>query len=132
MESNLLVPMYAAYAMVAVPLTVWIARTLFRNGQVFLDDVFSDARLAGAVNQLLVVGFYLLNLGYACLLMKADPATTPVAAVETLASKLGALLLTLGAVHFTNMYLFYRIRRRAQLRAQVPVAPQYKMDPCSR
>ena len=130
MASSFLVPVYAAYALVTVPLVVWLARTLFKNGAVFLDTVFEDHRIAEAVNRLLVVGFYLFNLGYALLWMKAEAAETEIAAVETLAWKLGALLLALGAMHFFNMYLFYRIRRRAQLKVlPPPVAPQMRIDP---
>ena len=125
-----LVPVYAAYAAVTVPLTVFLARTLSKNGAVFLEGVFTDEpKLADAVNQLLVVGFYLLNLGYAALIMKADPAPTAVSAAEILAWKLGALLLSLGALHFVNMYLFHRIRRRGQIRlAPPPVRAQLQYN----
>ena len=121
---------YSVYAVVSIGLTVWLARTLFRNGAIFLRDVFKDnTDLAQAVNRLLVVGFYLFNLGYACLLLRADPAPTTTAAIETLASKLGALLLSLAAMHFFNMYLFHRIRRRAQLaELPPPVAAQFRVD----
>jgi hypothetical protein len=118
-----LVPVYLVYGVTAVALTLWLARTLFHNGAVFLNDVFADnPKIAEAVNRLLVVGFYLFNLGYACLLLKADPAMSVVGAIETLAYKLGALLLSLGAMHFFNMYLFHRIRRRAQLANLPPPA----------
>ncbi|HVQ27587.1 MAG TPA: hypothetical protein VMV01_20520 [Planctomycetota bacterium] len=122
---SFLVPVYATYATLSVVLTVWLARTLFRNGAVFLRAVF-DGEMADAVNRLLVVGFYLLNLGYACLLLKAHTGSaTPIEAIETLAEKLGMLLLSLGVVHFFNLYLFQRIRRRAQLTTlPPPVAPQ--------
>ena len=56
--------MYLVYLAISVGLTVWVANTLSRNGLVFLEDVFDDSKLAKAVNQLLVMGFYLLNLGY--------------------------------------------------------------------
>jgi hypothetical protein len=127
MTSHNLVAVYVVYAAVSVFLTIWLARTLSRNGEVFLDDVFMDnPRMAQSVNQLLVVGFYLLNLGYALLTLKAE-VTLPSAteAIETLAAKLGALLLALGAMHFANLYLFHRIRRRGQIRlAPPPVKPQ--------
>ena len=72
-----LVPVYVVYAVVSIGLTIWLARTLAKNGEVFLRDVFEDKPdLAGAVNRLLVVGFYLVNLGYAALIMRADPAAT--------------------------------------------------------
>jgi hypothetical protein len=113
--TTLQLPVYIAYAVIAVVLTVVLAHILRRNGEVFLVDVFRDnPALARAVNHLLVVGFYLLNLGYACLLLKADPAAGTVAAVETLAEKLGMLLLSLGGMHMLNVYIFHRIRTRAR------------------
>lgn len=130
MHTPLLVPVYAAYAVISVALTVYLARTLSKNGAVFLDDVFKDTpKLAEAVNKLLVVGFYLVNLGYAALIMKSEPAETSVAAVEVLAWKLGALLMSLAFMHFVNLFVFYRIRRRSRL-AQLPppVAPQMQLQ----
>jgi hypothetical protein len=128
-STNHLAAVYTIYATAGVGLTIWLARTLSRNGEVFLEDVFADnPRMASAVNRLLVVGFYLLNLGYAFLTLKATtPAYTPVEAIETLAMKLGALLLSLGAMHFGNLYLFHRIRRRGQIRlAPPPIKPQLR------
>ncbi len=129
MQTPYLVPVYATYATVTLGLTVFLARTLFRNGAVFLEDVFKDTpKLGEAVNRLLVVGFYLVNLGYAALIMKADGAGTVVEAVEVLAWKLGALLMSLAFMHFMNLLVFYRIRRRSRL-AQLPppVAPHMLM-----
>ncbi len=123
--NNYLVPVYLVYAVLSLALTIWLARTLFKNGAVFLEEVFDHPKMAEAVNRLLVVGFYLLNLGYACLLLKADASYTPISAIETLAQKLGMLLLSLGVVHFCNLYLFHRIRRRARVATlPPPVAPQ--------
>lgn len=131
MSGQYLIPVYGAYAVISVGLTVWIARTLFKNGAVFLEEVFADnPKMAEAVNRLLVVGFYLLNLGYASLLLKADPSTTAVAAVEVLSWKLGLLLLSLGGMHFINLLIFHRIRRRAQIaHLPPPVAPQMRVLP---
>src|SRR5687768_5704646 len=124
-----LVIVYAVYGSASIGLTVWLARTLFKNGAVFLEDVFKDnPRLAGAVNHLLVVGFYLLNLGYAAMLLRSSGAANAVEAIEVLSFKLGLLLLSLGAMHFGNMYLFHRIRRRAQLaNMPPPVPPQFRV-----
>jgi hypothetical protein len=120
--SQNLVTVYFVYAGASVGLTIWLARTLSKSGEVFLDDVFVDnPRMAPAVNRLLVVGFYLLNLGYAFVTLKAGvDSLTPVQAMETLAAKLGALLISLGVIHFGNMYLFHRIRRRSQIRLAPP------------
>jgi hypothetical protein len=122
-----LVIVYLVYTCVSVALTVWLARTLFKNGEVFLEEVFADhPRMATSVNQLLVVGFYLLNLGYALFSLRGSAQElTLIAAMELLAAKLGTLLLSLGVMHFGNLYLFHRIRRRGRIRlAPPPVEPQ--------
>src|SRR5262252_5923715 len=98
--ANHLLLVYLVYCAASVALTVWLARTLFKNGEVFLEEVFADnPRLAGSVNHLLVVGFYLLNLGYALVTLKAGHDVATLAeAMETLGMKLGSLLLVLGAM----------------------------------
>jgi len=125
--STFLILAYLTYAAVSIALTVFLARTLFKNGEVFLEEVFPDnPRMAGAVNRLLVIGFYLLNLGYAFLTLQTrEQVGSALAAIEVLSSKLGVLLVSLGIVHFANMLVLHRVRRRGQLHlAPPPVAPQ--------
>src|SRR5688500_2830488 len=131
MRDTYLVPVYLTYSAIAIALVFWLARTLFHNGEVFLEDVFDEnPRMAASVNRLLVIGFYMLNLGYAGLLLKAETAPDTVTAVEVLVQKLGILLLSLGVLHFVNMYVFFRIRRRASATMlPPPVAPQAHVDP---
>ncbi len=115
---------YLVYAVIAVGLVVWLARTLNRNGGVFLRDVFEDQDMAGAVNSLLVVGFYLLNLGYALLLYRLDPFyENNVAAFNDLVYRIGILVVSLGVIHLFNMMVFWRIRNygnKAQVAAPAP------------
>jgi hypothetical protein len=117
---------YLLYLALSVTLTVWVARTLFRNGRVFLVDVFGgDAQLADSTNRLLVVGFYLVNLGYVSLALRLgyDVADAR-GSIEALSLKIGAVLLVLGGMHFFNLVVFARLRRRARLAgAPPPVAP---------
>lgn len=68
--------MYLIYLVISIGLTIWVASTLSRNGLVFLEEVFEDNRLSRAVNSLLVVGFYLLNLGYVSVAMKHSGGCT--------------------------------------------------------
>jgi hypothetical protein len=116
---------YALYLVISILLTAWVAQTLFRNGRVFLVDVLGgNAELADSVNHLLVVGFYLVNLGYVSLALRVgyDVSTTR-ASIEVLAQKVGTVLLVLGGMHFFNLYVFSRMRRRTLLDALPPVAP---------
>ena len=102
---------YLVYASIAIGLVIYLARTLRRNGAVFLVDVFDEDRLAESVNQLLVIGFYLLNLGYALLLYQLDPSYLSLTqAFNQLIVKIGWLLFSLGIIHMLNMFVFWRIR----------------------
>lgn len=119
---------YVIYLFVSIGLTIWVARTLSRNGRVFLADVLQgDDKLADAVNHLLVVGFYLVNLGFVALYLSGDDTIEDTRGVfEALSTKVVVVLLVLGAMHLANVYVLNRIRRRGVMeREQVPpVAPQ--------
>jgi hypothetical protein len=63
---NYIITTYLMYLVITIALTIWVARTLFKNGKVFLVDIFHGNKdLADSVNNLLLVGFYLINIGYA-------------------------------------------------------------------
>jgi hypothetical protein len=132
MEGNgYVIMVYAVYAAVAVGLTIWLARTLFASGAVFLEDVFHDKPgLAGAVNRLLVVGFYMLNLGYALYILRAGRGLDAFEAVQYLVNRLALLLVTLALIHFVNVAVFWHIRGRGEQRQlPVPVAAQGTIPP---
>ncbi|MFS0699717.1 hypothetical protein AB6N24_07055 [Cellulomonas sp. 179-A 4D5 NHS] len=118
---------YLVYIAVSVALTVWVARTLTRNGEVFLVDVFhGEQKVAEATNRLLVVGFYLVNLGFVSLMLRTgQPVTSAQEVIEALASKLGAVTLLLGALHLGNVLVLSRHRFVAQPQhsAYVPSGP---------
>jgi hypothetical protein len=111
--------------MLAMPVTVWVARTLHRNGKVFLVDCFhGNAELAESVNQLLVVGFYLVNFGFVSLYLKLVDEVVEVRGIfEALSSKLGVVLLVLGAMHFFNLLVLTKLRKRANHELMPPPMP---------
>jgi hypothetical protein len=118
---------YILYLLISVGITVWVAHTLHKNGRIFLVDSFlGNEQLADSVNHLLVVGFYLINVGFVSLALKIGlkPRDT-VEGVEYLSTKIGLVLLVLGAMHFFNLYVFNKMRKRALLRShRPPVEPE--------
>src|ERR1043165_2065181 len=101
---NLIILLYSLYLLITICLTVWVARTLFRNGKLFLVDIFhGNAELAQAVNNLLLVGFYLINIGYAVYTLQIlQSIATARVLIEVLSLKLGAIILILGGMHFLD------------------------------
>lgn len=106
---------YMVYLLISIVVTIWVARTLFKNGRIFLVDAFhGNEKLADSVNQLLVVGFYLINVGYVSLMLKdTTPPASLKASIEMLSWKIGLVLLILGGMHFFNIMVFSKMRRHA-------------------
>lgn len=114
---------YLVYILASAALTVWVAKTLHKNGRLFLIDAFhGDEPRADAVNHLLVVGFYLINFGFVLLfLSRGEKPDSVIGAIEYSATKLGVVTLVLGGMHFFNMFNFDKMRRKG--RAKPPAVP---------
>jgi hypothetical protein len=124
---------YAAYLCVSVLTTIWVARTLHRNGRVFLIDAFhGNTEMADSVNHLLIVGFYLINVGYITLALKYGGTPHDLqTSIEFFSTKFGLVLVVLGAMHFFNLFNFDKMRRKAKrpvagadAEKTTPMAPQ--------
>ncbi|MDP4624667.1 MAG: hypothetical protein NWT08_05945 [Akkermansiaceae bacterium] len=117
---------YAIYLAIAVPITIWVARTLHKNGRIFLVSCFKDnEELADSVNHLLVVGFYLVNLGFVTLYLKLDNLVQGSTGIfEALSTKIGTVLLVLGGMHFLNMVVLSKLRNPDDKPNPHPQPPQ--------
>ena len=110
---------YLSYLAISIALTIWVARTLHHSGQVFLVEAFQgNEELASSVNRLLVVGFYLINVGYIAFALKTGAALSTVRQIIELEStKIGVVLLMLGIVHFLNILVLAKMRSGTTRRA---------------
>ena len=122
---------YFVYLFISVTLTLWVAHTLHKRGAIFLVDAFhGNAELAASVNHLLVVGFYLINIGFVALALKTQEViSTTSGAIEMVSDKVGFVMLILGGMHFFNLYVFTRIRNRALHVPRPPFAPDAILRP---
>ena len=116
---------YLSYIAISIALTVWVAKTLHKNGRIFLVDAFGrNEPLADSVNHLLVVGFYLVNIGYVTLALKEAQTPSDLRGIlEMLSTKLGLVLIVLGAMHFANLFIFSKLRKRGLRPAVPPPSP---------
>ncbi len=125
--SPFLVAQHLTYLALSLGTTVWVGRTIFKNGAAFLADTFLGKEvLADAVNRLLLAGFYLVNCGWVARTLKdrAEPWNAA-QLIENVATSYGSVLLILGVMHFGNLYVLSRMRRRAIAdRSSAPVAPE--------
>ena len=123
---------YVVYLGASAALTVWVGNTLYRNGRVFLVSVFKEPGLADSVNHLLVVGFYLVNLGAAAILINAGGRPTSYGdMIQETVTRIGVMLLVLGSMHFFNMFVLHLLRRPLRQRAMppTPYPPGVQVNP---
>jgi hypothetical protein len=122
---NYTVLAYLLYLPISIVMTIWVARTLHRNGRVFLVQAFHGNETMGdSVNHLLVVGFYLINVGFITTALRYGAKPTDLQSmVEFLSTKLGVVLLVLGAMHFFNVFNFDKMRRKGSRPEPVVAAP---------
>jgi hypothetical protein len=125
---NYIIITYCLYLVTTICITIWVARTLFKNGKVFLIEIFhGNKELADSVNNLLLVGFYLINIGYAVYTLQVDyNIVNTREVIESLSIKIGLIILILGAMHFFNLYIFFNLRKKALANRVVHVASAHQ------
>ena len=111
---------YIVYTILSIALTVWVGRTLFTNGRIFVIDAFrGNIEMADAVNKLLLVGFYLVNIGFVSLYLKyGEQPANLLEAIEYISTKIGVVLLVLGGMHYFNMRNIAKMRSKALKKPQ--------------
>ncbi len=127
METSKIFIGYIIYLPIAITLTYFVSKTLFKNGKAFMIDIFKGKdNIAIATNRLFEVGFYLLNIGWALLILKIDSHrfnNTYQNLIEILSFKIGGFSIYLGLMLFLNMYLFFRGRKKSKLTTSIaPIA----------
>lgn len=116
MNNNMLIAAYGVYLPVTLFLTYYVAKTLFNNGKIFMLDIFKGrVEIAESTNHLLRVGFYLLNIGFAMLMLKTNYSVdSGQTLLEVLSLKIGGFSIYLGFMLFFNLYLFFRGKRKSK------------------
>ncbi|MEH6657378.1 hypothetical protein [Leeuwenhoekiella marinoflava] len=118
METSKILVGYFIYLPITIALTLFVSNILFKNGSLFMIDIFKGKEeIALATNKLFKVGFYLLNIGFALLIMEIHDYgfdDTYQNLAEVLSSKIGGFTIYLGLMLFFNMFLFFRGRKKSR------------------
>ena len=120
METTKILIGYAIYLPIALFLTYYVSKTLFKNSKIYMLDIFKGREeIANATNKLFETGFYLLNLGFALMILEMNMYDdTYQILIEKLSYKIGGFSIYLGLMLFLNLYFFFRGKRKAS-QAQV-------------
>ena len=132
MENTKIVIGYLIYLPIVIALTIFVSKSLFKNGRIFMIDIFKGKEeIALATNKLFEIGFYLINIGFALYIMKIYYYSTTNELsyqylIEILSKKIGGFTIYLGLMLFFNLYLFFRGRRKSKQQSVIPIVTQEK------
>lgn len=105
---------YLVYLPVAILMTISVSNILFKNGKIFMYDIFHQKKdIAEATNSLFKIGFYLLNIGFAMLIVYMTSILTTEDLIVRLSTKIGGFAIYLGIMLMLNLFLFMKGRRRS-------------------
>lgn len=106
---------YIVYLFLTYLITVRVGFIFYRNGRVFiLALLHDDAALTDFINRLLLTGYYLLNLGYAALMLRGwETIHSWTDFIQSIVLMTGKILLTLAVIHFCNMAVIYLIGKKS-------------------
>ncbi len=128
MENSKIVTGYIIYLPIVIILTIYVSKMLFKNGKHFMLDIFKGQEdIALATNTLFEIGFYLINIGWALLILKiSHKSTSEMSAqtlIEILSLKVGGFSIYLGVMLFINLFFFFRGRRKSRQNYRTVVKP---------
>lgn len=125
MENSKIIIGYLIYLPIVITLTIYVSKMLFKNGRLFMIDIFKGKEdIAIATNKLFEIGFYLINIGWAMLILKiayySNTQMSYQSLIEILSKKIGGFSIYLGVMLFINLFFFFRGRRisRQSLKTQ--------------
>ncbi len=83
-----------------------IGWSFYINGKHYLEQFFpNDIHLIGSINRFLLIGYYLLNLGYIAISIQFWKQIYTLAnLIETLAQQSGEIILILALAHYFNLF----------------------------
>ncbi len=128
MENSKIIIGYLIYLPIVITLTIYVSKMLFKNGKLFMIDIFKGKEsIAIATNKLFEIGFYLINIGWAMLILKisyyGSDSMSYQTLIEILSKKIGGFSIYLGVMLFINLFFFFRGRRisRQSLKPKIQV-----------
>ncbi|GGF07347.1 hypothetical protein [Flavobacterium limi] len=116
METTKILIGYSIYLPIALYLTYYVSKILFKNGKIFMLDIFKGREdIAEATNRLFETGFYLLNIGFALMILQLQLGQDSYQElIERLSYKIGGFSIYLGVMLFFNLYFFFRGKKKAK------------------
>jgi len=102
---------YLLFSLISINIIIWVGRLFHQNGRVFILTFFQHKEeITDTTNNLLLVGYYLFNIGYAIIQIRFwENVNNLTAVLSSTIQNTGLLLFILAILHFNNMFIIYLI-----------------------
>jgi len=104
--------------MITAIVILFVGKTLYKNGRPFLINVFhGNISLADSINKLLLVGYYLVNIGYTVIALRIwQQIDSTQNLVGILSYKIGLIVFILGIMHVFNVISLVIVERFVKIK----------------
>lgn len=112
MNSNIIA--YIIYIILTVFIIYHVGRMFHRNGRIFILQLHrGDTGTTDTINNILLVAYYLFNMGYAFLRLRLwERVSSPAQLIASVSNHIGVLILILAVTHYFNMLLIYWLSQK--------------------
>ncbi len=104
---------YFIYFTLTIPVIVFVGWKCYKIGKIYLLDVLKDDEICNSVNKLLLIGYYLLNLGYIAISISSwGNINTFSEIIEIVFTKISVILMLIALFHYINIAALYFLRNQ--------------------
>jgi hypothetical protein len=104
---NLNIIGYLIYLSLTSVIIIKVGKLCYDNGNIFVSQLIPNHEaLCLQTNKMLLIGYYLLNLGYCAItIISWEKIQTSNQLIEIIATKSAIIILTIGFMHYINIIL---------------------------
>ncbi|HVZ98340.1 MAG TPA: hypothetical protein VG847_15760 [Chitinophagaceae bacterium] len=105
---------YCIYGGITIYIIVWVGRLFHTNGRIFILRLFhQNESVTDTTNNLLLLAYYLFNIGYAVVQFSLwEKITGTDMLIASVAEKTGILIFILAITHYFNIALIYFLSKK--------------------
>lgn len=105
---------YCIYGCITIYIIYWVGKLFYLNGRIFILRLFlHDESMTDTTNNILLMAYYLFNIGYAVLQFSFWEDVTGIESLmSSIATKTGILVIILAVTHYFNILLIYLLSKR--------------------
>ncbi|MFC7773742.1 hypothetical protein [Flavobacterium sp. GCM10027622] len=104
---NLNIAGYVIFLIIISYIILVVGKICYRNGNIYVASLIPEHMdLCQQINKMLLIGYYLVNLGYSAMTIVNWEAITSIQQlVEIIATKTAIIVLLLSLLHYTTIFI---------------------------